>query len=97
MKKMLNLIGEQIHFTYDFGDNWEVVAKLEKTSEISSLFRTLLQLNFSERDHWPQSLYTKQPFHRGINLDESFVEFVLNSRVPRNRIVRFVIILQSRQ
>ena len=30
VKSMLNLIGEQIHFTYDFGDNWEVVAKLEK-------------------------------------------------------------------
>ena len=26
---MLNLIGEQIYFTYDFGDNWEVVIKLE--------------------------------------------------------------------
>ena len=30
LKNMLNLIGEQIYFTYDFGDNWEVVAKLEK-------------------------------------------------------------------
>ena len=30
LKNMLNLIGEQINFTYDFGDNWEVVAKLEK-------------------------------------------------------------------
>lgn len=30
LKNMLNLIGEQINFTYDFGDNWEVAAKLEK-------------------------------------------------------------------
>ena len=29
LKNMLNLIGEQIYFTYDFGDNWEVVIKLE--------------------------------------------------------------------
>ena len=32
LKNMLNLIGEQINFTYDFGDNWEVVVKLEKMS-----------------------------------------------------------------
>ena len=32
LKNMLNLIGEQIDFTYDFGDNWEVVVKLEKMS-----------------------------------------------------------------
>ena len=31
LKNMLNLIGEQINFTYDFGDNCEVVAKLEQT------------------------------------------------------------------
>ena len=30
LKNMLNLTGEQINFTYDYGDNWEVVAKLEK-------------------------------------------------------------------
>ena len=30
LKKMLNLIGERIDFTYDFGDNWEVITKLEK-------------------------------------------------------------------
>ena len=30
LKNMLNLIGEQIYFTYDFGDNWEVIVKLEK-------------------------------------------------------------------
>ena len=30
LKNMLNLIGEQINFTYDFGDNWEVVVNLEK-------------------------------------------------------------------
>ena len=30
LKNMLNLIGEQIDFTYDFGDNWEVVVNLEK-------------------------------------------------------------------
>ena len=30
LKNMLNLIGEQIYFTYDFGDNWEVITKLEK-------------------------------------------------------------------
>jgi len=30
LKNMLNLIGEQINFTYDFGDNWEVAAILEK-------------------------------------------------------------------
>ena len=32
LKNMLNLIGEQFDFTYDFGDNWEVVVKLEKMS-----------------------------------------------------------------
>ena len=32
LKNMLNLIGELIYFTYDFGDNWEVVVKLEKMS-----------------------------------------------------------------
>ena len=32
LKNMLNLIGEHIEFTYDFGDNWEVVVKLEKMS-----------------------------------------------------------------
>ena len=32
LKNVLNLIGEQIYFTYDFGDNWEVVVKLEKMS-----------------------------------------------------------------
>lgn len=30
LKRILNLIGEQIYFTYDFGDNWEVIVKLEK-------------------------------------------------------------------
>lgn len=46
LKNMLNLIGEQINFTYDFGDNWEVVSKLEKiysddTTPASDLPRVL--------------------------------------------------------
>ena len=30
LKNTLNLVGERIDFTYDFGDNWEVITKLEK-------------------------------------------------------------------
>lgn len=30
LKNMLNLVGEQIYFAYDYGDNWEVVTKLDK-------------------------------------------------------------------
>lgn len=46
LKNMLNLIGEQIKLTYDFGDNWEVVAKLEKiysddTTQASNFPRVL--------------------------------------------------------
>lgn len=46
LKNMLNFIGEQINFTYDFGDNWEVVAKLEKiysddTTQASNFPRVL--------------------------------------------------------
>ena len=30
LKNTINLVGERIHFTYDFGDSWEVEIKLEK-------------------------------------------------------------------
>ena len=30
LKNMLDLVGERIDLTYDFGDNWEVITKLEK-------------------------------------------------------------------
>ena len=46
LKNMLNLVNEQINFTYDFGDNWEVLAKLEKihsdgTTQASNFTRVL--------------------------------------------------------
>lgn len=30
LKNSIDLVGERIHFTYDYGDNWEVEIKLEK-------------------------------------------------------------------
>lgn len=30
LKNTLDMVGERINFTYDFGDNWEVVIELEK-------------------------------------------------------------------
>ena len=32
LRNTIDLVGERIHFTYDFGDNWEVEIKLEKAS-----------------------------------------------------------------
>ena len=46
LKNMLNIIGEQILFTYNFGDNWEAIVKLEKkyqddTTAVSDFPRVL--------------------------------------------------------
>ena len=47
LKNMLNIIGEQINFTYDFGDNWEVDVKLEKVyqddTSTASIFPRMLE------------------------------------------------------
>ena len=36
LKNILNHVGERINFTYDFGDNWEVVVKLEKEYHVDT-------------------------------------------------------------
>lgn len=47
LKNILNLEGERINFTYDFGDNWEITVELEKMyvndSSPASVFPRVLE------------------------------------------------------